>query len=474
MSSFTENPTSQPITFQGATNASMNHAVNEVFKQSPLGLRVLGKGLHIKEGDSGFSIVTFLQDTLVTLLPKWVIARSTAETVESSFLELAESAILYFGLPVLATKVFSPIFNRTIQKHPITDALKGTPRFINARAATILATFGLTLVGGEFVTNYVKNIITAKCFNKDSFSDIVNLSQGKMDSHQPSPVIQKCETRIKQCLAACVGIYGFSLLLARPELLTRVKLGALKEPLENLSKRLVKYLDFDEGKNGKLCLSRKQQIPYMLLAVFAYLDSARDKLEQVEVASRLAVILPYLAWGQGALEKGLLKLAPKYFAPVPKYFDPIKNVEKVQSISQLAQHFYKLQNGNALAAAKEMAIPIKRKAVLTGVPLGFGILGTGIIVGKLSQFWTKYRYQNQLKSTAPHAGHQSEHPSSNTLAFPPHGTTQTVGNFDKSGLAPGFSACASPWSPNPYNVQPMMYPAQRTPASPSPVGGMRL
>jgi hypothetical protein len=372
----------QPIRFQGAPSMTTRAALDQILENASKSQQLLGKAMRVQEGDGGLSKVTFIQNNLVALLPKWLVSRSMLESGEFSFLEGAESSLLYFVLPLLGNKAFQPLFKSIAKK----DA-----NHVGVKAATILSTFGVTLLGGEFMTHYVKNLITAKVFKKDRFSDVVNLSQGTMKSNEPSHVVKKCENRIKQCLLGCAGILGVSAILAK---------GSGKDKQDVISKSarfLVERLDFVRGKNGKLCLSPRQMRLYMALSIYAYLDSARDKLERVETASRLAVILPYLAFGQGLLVKGMLKNFPKYFESIvkdPTVKDPAKR--EIKGIHELAEKAWTDANRDATKARQLFADPLKRKAVLTGVPLAFGVFGTGIGVGLLNRFWTQYRYKEQV------------------------------------------------------------------------------
>ena len=361
----------QSFRFQGVTSATAEHALDTMIKNSPDWQQPIIRALKVREGDSGLSWITCLQDTLVTLFPKLTTSRSLAEIAESSYLELAESFMLYCSLPVLGRNFFQPLFTK----------IAGGKFTTGARAATILSTIGLTLVGGESIIHYSKNLMTAKIFKKDRFSDVINLSQGQMKSADHSQVVDKAKKRIMQCVAICAGIVMASWGLAKSKDTTKI--------LGPIAKQIAKHLDFQESKVGRLCLSPAQLRLYMLLAVFPYLDSARDNLERVETASRLALILPYLAFGQDLLQNALLKTFKTFFKPIlGKDGKPIPLQELANTV--IAKH-----PQDTDAAVKAMAPLTLRKAALTGVPLAFGVGFTGFGVILLSQFWTKYRYQHQ-------------------------------------------------------------------------------
>ena len=445
--------------FQGAASLT---ALDKVLEKSTGGQKLLGKALQLKEGDNGLSYLTFLQDTLVALIPRALVSRSKAELTESTFLELMESAVLYYGLPIVGNRVFRPLFNRAAGVHHLNDGKPLTPEFektlekavrtrvIGAKAATILSTFGVTLVGGEYVIHYIKNLLTAKMFNKDSFSDVVNLSQGQMPCSHGSPVVHKAQNRIKQCLAICGGILAGSLLLAR---------GAEKwTVLENGANALVKHLNFIETKSGGLSLSRRQMELYMGLSVLAYLDSARDHLERVETASRLLIVLPYLARGQGLLQKLMLKGGSKYFTPILKNGIFQKN-EQAKALEVLAQEALDKHPNDLSAAARELTQPLRQKGILTGVPLAFGVLGTGVGVGVLNRFWTQYRYQKQQQEKQQVAG------VSGPLNVSPSGAVASANSMGYS--APNAILNTLSASPNPSPA--LEYAAPTHFSTPTPI-----
>jgi len=417
-------------------------------------------------------VVTFFQNNMVALLPKWVVSRSPLETTEFSFLELAESSLLYFALPFVGNQVFKPLFTKLAQKELGKAATKETAE-MGVKAATILSTFGVTLVGGEFMTHYVKNLMTAKIFKKDRFSDIVNLSQGQIQDDGPSQVVQKCQKRIKQCLAACGGILGASVILAKGSASQKENIFSklFSKPASKSAAFLTDKLSFSE-KNGKLFLSKHQMRLYMGLAVFAYLDSARDKLERVETATRLALILPYLAFGQGYFENKMLQAFPAFFKPLLKNPNLKKPTAKdILSLRELADKTMAGAKHIPTQAATDFADPLKRKAVLVGAPLAFGIFGTGIGVGLLNRFWTKYRYNQQLAEQKQNQRHQPALPAAQTTFPQPAATIPAPFSvYSNAPVMPGFFTPYGPNSPKPVPGHSPISPAQpAAPALPPPL-----
>lgn len=434
-----------PITFTGSPAV-------ELLKRSQPIKKGVGHLLLAKEGANGVSHMTCLQDTLVALVPRAMISRSKAEGVEVGFLEVLESLLIYYSVPLLGGKVFKKVMGRIGAKdfnvkdltRPLNQLGHVPPEqmkhLLPAKAALIISALTLTGVGGEYIINYAKNLVTAHYFKKDKFSDIVNLSQGEMPSDQESDIVKRSKNRIYGTLAACGGLLTFALMLVRfgHKLPKWIMNGPLKDG--------VKTFDFN-FKDGAFGLTKQQMGAYMCLSIPAYLDSARDKLETLEAASRLAIVLPYLLMGQGWLEKLIREKFPAITA------DAGNGVLRVKSMDELAKEAiekaaasHQLDNFNISKfatlpknvlddAAKEFQKPLQSKITHVALPLGIGVFGTGIGVGLLNQFWTKRRFQNQLQKTQQPAPVQNQPP----LTAPP------------APIAPAPTAPAAVIGQSPFN-----------------------
>lgn len=378
-----------------------------------------------KEGANGVSHMTCLQDTLVALVPRAMISRSKAEGVEVGFLEVLESLLIYYSVPLLGGKVFKRVMGQIGAKNfdvkdltrPL-DQLAHVPKdqmkhLLPAKAALIISALTLTGVGGEYIINYAKNLVTAHYFKKDKFSDIVNLSQGEMPSNQESDIVKRSKNRIYGTLAACGGLLTFALLLARfgHKLPKWIMNGPLKDG--------VKTFDFN-FKNGAFGLTKQQMGSYMFLSIPAYLDSARDKLETMETASRLAIVLPYLLMGQDWLEKLIREKFPSITADAGNGALRVKNLDELaKEAIEKAAATHQIDNFNisklaslpkeALEeAAREFQKPLQSKLTHVLLPLGIGVFGTGVGVGLLNQFWTKRRFQSQVQTNKQAPAPQSQ------------------------------------------------------------------
>ena len=92
------------------TNKINNNTQFGINTSLGLGLKAASKVISIQEGGSGLSHVKFFQDTMTGLVPKAVFARSKADLAENSFLELAESGLVYYCPTLLGENVFRKVY----------------------------------------------------------------------------------------------------------------------------------------------------------------------------------------------------------------------------------------------------------------------------------------------------------------------------------------------------------------------------
>lgn len=440
----------------------MSDRVPKILQKMPFWERTVGNLLHVSEGQNGLSWMSFLRDTSVAWLPKIVVSRSLIEISESTFLEFLESGVVYFSVPV-AAQAMHTLFRRKAEKSlngtlckeflgtpasqlvqraskPGEEILrKQLPHILSVKAATILGPMVAVGLGCEYLINYSKNLLTAKIFKKDKFSDIVNLSKGQMKSGEESQVVEKSLRRALTTLGLMGGTLLGSLALARyGHKLPQTPLKGLKDALikknwkklgewlpENPVASLVNHFDYDATKGG-FSISGHQLRWYMLASVPAYADAARDKLERVESVSRLGVIMGYLAFGQQLLEKGMLgiikKCRPDLYTSMidnvgpggkPQVLRLTDVVDKAFDRANLAQGGRSLQANNvddlllktdkavrAIASDQKLKEAVAGKNVLFGVPLAVGVLGTGVGITLLNQFWTQYRFNKAQQGLA--------------------------------------------------------------------------
>ncbi|WP_373530980.1 hypothetical protein [Vampirovibrio sp.] len=443
-----------------------------ILQKMPFWDRTVGNLLHVSEGQNGLSWMSFLRDTSVAWLPKIVVSRSLIEISESTFLEFLESGVIYFSVPV-AAKGMHRFFLRQAEQtlngnlskahlampvHQLRELAakpgetllkKELPRILAVKAATIVGPMVAVGLGCEYLINYGKNLMTAKVFKKDKFSDVVNLSKGTMKSGEESEVVTRSVHRTLATLGLMGGTLLGSLAMARyGHKLPQTPLKGLKEALlksnwkklgekvpENPLAAVVKHFDYDSTKGG-FSISSNQLRWYMLGSIPAYADAARDKLERVESVSRLAVIMGYLAFGQQALEKGMLSVIKKYRpdlhgamiadvgpggkSQVMRLTDVVDKAFHKENLAQSGRSiqansldglFHKADEAALRVASDEqLKRAITGKNVLFGVPMVVGVLGTGVGVTLLNQFWTKYRFNKAespvLAGALPALGNQ--------------------------------------------------------------------
>lgn len=487
----------------------------KILQKMPFWERRVGGLLQVSEGENGLSWMSCLRDTAVAWLPKIVVSRSLIEISESTFIEFLESAVVYFSVP-LAAKGMHKWFRGYAQKGFTDGTLdkkwlgktvgelskeiktgnkalqKQLPHLLSIKAATILGPMVAAGLGCEYLINYSKNLMTAKVFKKDKFSDVVNLSGGHMKSGEESEVVNKSLKRVLTTLGLMGGTLASSVALARfGHKLPPLKLDGLKKALKNtpLSKwanklpdtgfeAIVGHFDYD-AKKGGFSLAGNQLRWYMLASIPAYADAARDKLEQVESVSRLGIIMGYLAFGQQALEKGMLKLIKTYRGDLydammtPADKNGKREVMKLDEVMERA-----LQNANAKLKGRDITAKtvgdcltksdevvrailkedtqlkqaVTAKNALFGVPMVVGILGTGVGLTLLNQFWTKYRFEKAQQG----------------LALPPedHLLSQT----EKQQLAQGNTTGQLAPFQMQNNAQPLQWPFSSTLSRSSPFG----
>ena len=130
-------------------------------------LKAAAKFVNHNEQASGLSTSRFIQDTATCLVPKATFARSKADLVENSFLELSESALVYFA-PLLVGKVAKDIYSHSLTPDAKKLVTESTAKLLNSnnpaakkaipvRAAIALSSLVIPLT--EFTLNYIKNSI---------------------------------------------------------------------------------------------------------------------------------------------------------------------------------------------------------------------------------------------------------------------------------------------------------------------------
>lgn len=365
---------------------------------------------NIENSNQARSHITVIQDLGVVLTPKLVLARSLAEAGESTFLELIENVIVYYSIPFIASKGLKPLFKKLVphlDEALLHKKLQDIPPHLRgkaapAKAALILGALGLA-IAVEAAVAYAKPLLTAHFTGKTDFSDVVGLKKDhthKSSGEENLNFIHKMHKRLKYSVMAVFGVLTSSILLAR--------YGHKAPKLEKPLSAFVKHLDFELNENGSIALGHNQMGYYMGAAILWYLSSCRDKLERVEVATRLAIVMPYLFLFRQMMTKSVNQRLAKQ---VPSAFKTVDGKLKSKSLEEiyqsgLAQARKAQPNLNEtrlqpyIRGITDQAVNARLKSF--GLPLATGIFGFGFGVGLLNIFWTQYRYKHQNHVSTVH------------------------------------------------------------------------
>lgn len=373
-------------------------------------LKAAAKFVNHNEQASGLSTSRFIQDTATCLVPKATFARSKADLVENSFLELSESALVYFA-PLLVGKVAKDIYSHSLTPEAKKLVTESTAKLLNSnnpaakkavpvRAAIALSSLLIPLT--EFTLNYIKNLMTLKVFKKSDFNNIANLENKKEDKNLQTKVRNSANKNIKRAL----GIYGLGTILAT---LLSAR-GAHKSKLvQNISEAVLapgtkffknnkktenffnKYCSLDFAtQDGKLVLSKGQLTSCVVIGGAGYFGAAKDRGKQnfLETLFRYPIVGFYVITGSELFEKGfkvLLKKAGKCKETLGKNL----SVPSFAELEDLAKKLAVKNSTNVEAEFKKLA---KQKVLISGVPFIFSIGFMGFFVSGISNLFTKYRF----------------------------------------------------------------------------------
>lgn len=371
----------------------------------------------------------FIQCEITNLTPKAVFARSVADISEQAFLELTE-AMLFFFAPAIFGKFFKNAFsklhprelNKSLGEHILksTDELIKSDKAIAKRALTTKAGIVLAcaaIPAGEYALSFAKNLFTLKVFKKSDFNNIANLNANQQeDKKQQEKVEKSAYSHFKKCGLVALGGLGAGLVFAKfghrsnvlqkaseillqPGVYIAKNLG-LKNPKGNLAKFLKKYItpDFDIEKDG-LSLSKGQLLVSTLTGLFGYSAAGKDrgKLDQLEVWTRVPLVVFYTVFGSSLFEHGfkhILLSKNKFPHLIKKENGEIAPVPALDKIKDIAA---KIAKEKGTAQDLEYNKLVKQKAVIAGVPYAFTLLFMGFLLAGITRLWTQYRYNHSQK-----------------------------------------------------------------------------
>ncbi len=387
---------------------------NNLLNTLPLPLKLAGKFIAHNESASGLSTSRFIQDTTTQLVPKATFSRSKADLFENTFLETAESAVVYFLPQILGEKIFRKLFSKKLnskQKSLVGksyEIIKNNPnknKIIPIKAAIALTSLIIPIL--VFTLNYFKNLLTIKAFKQSDFVNIASLDKKEEDKNKINKVKQSAyKNLIRAFIASALSVLG-AILLAKKGSKSK-KLMKFSEfilsPGDKISKNNKKIKDFINkyfcidytSENGKLNLSKGQLTSCVLIGGLGYFGASYDRGKEnfVETLSRYPIVGLYVISGSELFENGFKRILKKS----GKCKETIKNnldVVKFDQLDNLAKNLSKQNNTDIKIEYKKL---IKQKSLITLIPFIFSIGIMGFFVCAITNFTTKLRYKKEKEN----------------------------------------------------------------------------
>lgn len=383
-------------------------------------LKAAAKFVNHNEQASGLSTTRFIQDTSTCLFPKAVFARSKADLAENSFLELAESGLVYFAPAFIGEKIARKVFSKNLTKtgkelvsHSAKELIQqNTPiarKVLTVKAAIALSALLIPLT--EFTLNYFKNLMTLNVFKKGDFNNIANLENKKEDEAIQKRVRDGAHKNIKRAAGIFAAAAGLATVLAGKGIsksktalnISEAILAPGTKFFKNNKKAenfFNKYFSIDfASQDGKLVLSKGQLTSCVLIGGAGYFGASKDRGKQnfLETLYRFPLVGFYIITGSDLFEQGFKKLLQK----LGKCKETIgKNLE-VPSFDKLEAIAQKLAQKNSTKVEAEFKKLAKQKVLISGVPFLFSIGFMGFFVSGISNLFTKYRFNKEKNETEP-------------------------------------------------------------------------
>lgn len=382
------------------------------------------------------SSTRFLQDTTTNWVPKAVFARSKADLAEMSFLEFLESGLFYFapgliGEFVSRRQVFSKFLPKESRKELNKHISKSVDKLLSNKELTnngavkkivpIKAAIVLSCIcipAAEYALSFAKNLFTLKVFKKADFNNIANLEKGQTEDKKHQEDVEKsAKQHIKKAgiisLAGLASAVTLATLGHKSDKLQKIskallqpgatiyngleKVGVKSKKLQNFLKTYVNF-DFDSNK-GKLGLSKGQLAVTAISGFFGYNSAAKDRgrLDQLEVLTRVPLVVFYTIFGSALFENGFKHILHKnnIFPNLIEKSDD--NILEVPSRKELPDRAIKLAKQNKTKVEDEFKKLIKGKATIIAVPFLFTLAFMGFALAGISRFWTQYRFNKSKK-----------------------------------------------------------------------------
>lgn len=384
---------------------------NNLLNTLPLPLKLAGKFIAHNESAAGLSTSRFIQDTTTQLIPKATFSRSKAELFENTFLETAESAVVYFLPQILGEKIFRKLFSKKLnleQKKLIAknfEKLKNNPnknKVIPIKAAIAITSLIIPIL--VFTLNYFKNLLTIKAFKQSDFVNIASLEKKEEDNNKINKVKNSAYKNLTRALiAAIVSVLGAVFLAKKGSKSKKLRdiCEFILSPGDKLAKNNKKLKEFVNkyfcidytSENGKLNLSKGQLTSCVLIGGLGYFGAAYDRGKEnfMETLFRYPIVGLYVISGSELFENGFKRILKKS----GRCKETLKDDLKVVKFSELNKLANKLADKNNTDIKNEYKKLVKQKSLITLIPFIFSIGVMGFFVCALTNISTKLRYKKE-------------------------------------------------------------------------------
>ena len=263
-------------------------------------LRAAAKFVNHNEQASGLSTSRFIQDTGTCLVPKATFARSKADLAENTFLELLESAVVYFLPAIIGENLSRKIFSKNLDINAkqlvavSAEKLMSQKNALNKNVLPVKAAIALSALFmplAVFTLNYFKNLMTLNVFKSGDFENIANLENKREDKSLQNRVRKSAHKNILKAALTFITSLGLGVLIS--------KKGANSKMLQNVSEAILapgskffgnnkkakeffnKYFSLDfASQDGKLVLSKGQLTSCVLIGGAGYFGASKDRGKQ--------------------------------------------------------------------------------------------------------------------------------------------------------------------------------------------------
>lgn len=378
-------------------------------------LRAAAKFVNHNEQASGLSTSRFIQDTGTCLVPKATFARSKADLAENTFLELLESAVVYFLPAIIGENLSRKIFSKNLDINAkqlvavSAEKLMSQKNALNKNILPVKAAIALSALFmplAVFTLNYFKNLMTLNVFKSGNFENIANLENKREDKSLQNRVRKSAHKNILKAALTFITSLGLGVLIS--------KKGANSKMLQDVSEAILapgskffgnnkkakeffnKYFSLDfASQDGKLVLSKGQLTSCVLIGGAGYFGASKDRGKQnfLETLFRYPVVGFYVITGSELFEKGFKKLLKK----AGKCKETINKDLEVPGFDKLEKLATDLADKNKTSVETEFKKLARQKVLISGVPFLFSIGVMGFFVAGISNLFTRYRYNKDKK-----------------------------------------------------------------------------